>query len=387
MFDRNGPGVVRNRRAVGRASVPQRSLLACRVLRRGGRREHHCRDGRDAGEPRVQQASLVRRQSEPPRRRDETCSSSAGEGTGRRYRGDASRIFRDRAARLSCRKFAAAELAARRRTAAGPDESLKGCRCIVPCQVNVNRAKVPWNLGSPSKGGGVSARSTIGWVAEGQSAVETLPFVESLHSSDNLWPDITVEENVDIGGPRVLTELPLGHVVKHILLVPIRPHRLELCWAGGASFSGTISPGTLTIVPANQPYSASWVGGTGRIVALQIAPALAAATVSHDGDCSGALEPIFSRDDPFVTHAVHTPKPLHGCVSSHCWSHPTALCGVGQRRTPHVDGLQGAKVTSEDNGGRLERSSQKRGARFGSCKIPTTHARCTIMEDRDTPVR
>jgi len=37
-----------------------------------------------------------------------------------------------------------------------------------------------------------------------------------------------------------------------------------------------------------------------------MAPSFTAAASCQDGDLSGALEPVFARDDPFVVHAVHT---------------------------------------------------------------------------------
>ena len=167
----------------------------------------------------------------------------------------------------------------------------------------------------------MSAPSTIGWVAESGTAVQALPFVDAEASSGSLWPEIAVEEVFPSGQPHVPTELPPGHLVRHIVAVSMEAHPLEIRWLGGPSFSGMNDVGSITIFPARQSYVAQW-GRTGRSLMLQISTPFAAATLSEELDPAVNLEPVFAKKDSFVGHAIHA---LHHLARDP--GHNSRICG------------------------------------------------------------
>lgn len=149
--------------------------------------------------------------------------------------------------------------------------------------------------------------STIAWVADDGSKAQPLPRVCVDDSSGSLWPDIGVEAVLSPNG----SELPPGHLLRHVVVVPLESHPLRLEWLGGPSFSGIAEAGTVTVFPALRSYTAQWDRRASSLM-LQIAvPFVDAAVVDHC-DSMVNLEPVFSEKDPFVAHAVHALFDLAG---------------------------------------------------------------------------
>jgi AraC family transcriptional regulator len=151
-------------------------------------------------------------------------------------------------------------------------------------------------------GAAVTARSTIGWVAETASRVQSFSFVRAIDSSRTFWKDIAVEE---LAPARDYTrwELPAGHLVRHVFSVALEPQAVELSWRDGTSFAGVVDPGTVNIYPAHQPYTARG-DAVGHAVTLQIAPAFCSAVAPVHGRSATELKPVFGKKDPFLAHAI-----------------------------------------------------------------------------------
>ena len=149
--------------------------------------------------------------------------------------------------------------------------------------------------------------STIAWVADDGSMAQPLPRVGVEASSGSLWPDIGVEAVCSPNG----SELPPGHLLRHVIAVSLESHPLQLGWLGGPSFSGIAEVGTVTVFPALRSYTAQWDGCTNSLM-LQIAAPFVDAAVFEDGDSMVNLEPVFAERDSFVAHAVHALRDLAG---------------------------------------------------------------------------
>ena len=150
------------------------------------------------------------------------------------------------------------------------------------------------------KGPPMAKPSTIAWVADDGSKAQPLPCVGAENSSGSLWPEIGVESILSPYG----SELPPGHLLRHVVAVSLESHPLELKWQGGPSFSGIAEVGTVTVFPASRSYVAQWDRRASSLM-LQIAAPFVAAAVFEDGDSLVNLEPVFAEKDPFVAHAVH----------------------------------------------------------------------------------
>ena len=150
------------------------------------------------------------------------------------------------------------------------------------------------------KGVRVTQPSTIAWVADHGNNAQPLPSVGADASSGNLWPEIGVEAILSPSG----SELPPGHLLRHVVAVSIERHPLELKWLGGPSFSGIAEVGTVTVFPASRSYRAQWDRRTHSLM-LQIATPFVTAAVFEDGESMVDLEPVFAEKDSFVAHAIH----------------------------------------------------------------------------------